>query len=52
MLNLVGGDCVEDVNRLETGEGFCRLPGKAFIPAAKEALKGLCKVNKGMVGFM
>ncbi len=52
MLNLVGGDCVEDVNRLETGEGFCRLPGKAFIPAAKEALKGLCKVNKGMVGFV
>ncbi len=52
MLNLVGGDCVEGINRLETVEGFCRLQGKAFIPAAKEALKGLCKVNKGMVGFV
>jgi len=104
MLNLVGGDCVEDVNRLESDEGFCRLlgkavsqglsrkgrrelkrrwrkektrsvpssssvfrylaefhdqdqeglrkPGKAFIPLANEALKGLCRVNKEMVGFM
>ena len=104
MLNLVGGDCVEDVNRLESDEGFCRLlskavrhglsrkgrrglkkrwrkektrsvpsssavfrylaefhardqdrcrePGKAFIPLANEALKGLCKVNKDLVGFV
>ena len=104
MLNLVGGDCVEDVNRLESDEGFCRLlskalsrglsrkgrrglkkrwrkektrsvpsssavfrylaeyhdrdqeglrePGKAFIPAANEALQGLCKVNKDLVGFV
>lgn len=104
MLNLVGGDCVEDVNRLESDEGFCRLlskalshglsrkgrrglkkrwrkektrsvpsssavfrylaefhdrdqeglrqPGKAFIPAANEALQGLCKVNKNLVGFV
>lgn len=104
MLNLVGGDCVEDVNRLESDEGFCRLLckavshglsgkgrrglkkrwrkeksrrvpssssvfrylaefhdkeqdglrelGKAFIPEANEALEGLCKVNKDMVGFV
>ena len=104
MLNLVGGDCVEDIDRLESDAGFCRLfvkavsqglsrkgrrglkkrwrkektrsvpsrsaafrflsrfhdkdqeglrqPGKAFIPAAKEALKGFCKVNRGLVGFV
>jgi len=104
MLNLVGGECVEDVNRLESDEGFCRLlgkavrhglsrkgrralkkrwrkektrsvpsssavfrylaefhdkgqdflrePGTAFIPGANEALKGLRKVNKDMVGFV
>jgi len=104
MLNLVGGECVEDVNRLESDTGFCRLlskavsqglsgkgrrglkkrwrkekrrsvasssalfrylaefhdkdqeglrqPGKAFIPEANEALKGLCKVNKDLLGFV
>jgi len=104
MLNLVGGDCVEDVDRLESDRGFCRLlskamshglsrkgwrglkkrwrkekirsvpsssavfrylaefherdqeglrePGKAFIPLANEAVKGLCKVNKDLVGFV
>lgn len=29
MLNLVGGDCVEDVERLESDKGFCRLLSKA-----------------------
>jgi hypothetical protein len=29
MLNLVGGDCVEDVDRLESDEGFCLLFSKA-----------------------
>jgi len=29
MLNLVGGDCVEDVDRLESDKGFCRLFSKA-----------------------
>ena len=104
MLNLVGGECVADIDRLESDEGFCRLlsktmnhglsrkgrrglkkrwrkekrrsvpssssvfrylgeyhdkdqerlrePGKAFIPEAKEGLKGLCKVNKDLVGFV
>lgn len=104
MLNLVGGDCVKDVERLESDEGFCRLfgkavrqglsrkgrmglkkrwrkeknrsvpsssavfrylaefhdrdqeglreRGKAFIPLPNEALKGLCKVNKDLVGFV
>src|SRR4030042_3729343 len=28
MLNLVGGDCVEDVDRLEADKGFCRLFSK------------------------
>jgi hypothetical protein len=104
MLNLVGGDCVEDVERLESDEGFCRLfskairqglsrkgrrglkrrwrkektrrvpsssavfrylaefheraqeglrePGRAFIPLPNEALKGLSKVNRELVGFV
>ena len=104
MLNLVGGDCVEDVNRLELDEGFCRLfgkalsqglsrkgrrelkkrwrkekkrsvpssssvfrylgefhdkgedglreLGKAYIPEGNKSLKGLCKVNRDMVGFV
>jgi hypothetical protein len=29
MLNLAGGECVEDVNRLEADEGFCRVWEKA-----------------------
>src|SRR4030042_4912838 len=29
MLNQVGGDCVEDVDRLESDKGFCRLFSKA-----------------------
>jgi hypothetical protein len=104
MLNLVGGDCVGDVKRLESDEGFCRLlgktlshglsrkgrrglkkrwrkektrsvpsssavfrylaefhdrdqeelrqPGKAFIPLANGALRGLCRVNRDLVGFV
>lgn len=104
MLNLVGGDCVGDVNRLESDEGFCRMlgkalshglsrkgrrglkkrwrkektrsvpssssvfrylsefhdsdqeslrePGRAFIPFPNENLKGLCKVNRDLVGFV
>ena len=42
MLNLVGGDCVEDVNRLESDEGFCRLLGKALSHGlSRKALRGL-----------
>jgi len=104
MLNLLGGQCVEDIERLESDEGFCRLlkktlsrglsrkgltglkkrwrkektrsvpssssvlrylseshdedqeqlgkPGKAFVPESKEALKGLCEVNKELVAFV
>jgi len=29
LLNLAGGECVEDVNRLEADEGFCRILEKA-----------------------
>ena len=28
LLNLAGGECVEDLNRLEGDEGFCRILGK------------------------
>jgi len=104
VLNLVGGDCVGDVTRLESDEGFCRLldkslshglsrkglrglkkrwrkkktrsipssssvfrylsefhdsaqerlrePGRAFIPVPNESLKGLCKVNRDLIGFV
>ena len=30
MLNLVGGECVEDINRLESDKGFCALLGKTL----------------------
>jgi len=44
MLNLVGGDCVEDVNRLESDEGFCQLLGKALSHGlSRKALRGLKK---------
>jgi hypothetical protein len=104
MLNLAGGDCVEDVDRLQADEGFCRIlrkaqvhglgrkqrrairgrwrkekkrsvpsassvfryleafhdgeqeglreQGKAFIPAAKEHLRGFEKVNKDFLSFV
>ena len=104
MLNLLGGECVEDVDRLESDGGFCRLlskavshglsrkgrrglkkrwrkekrrsvpsssalfrylaefhdrdqerlrePGKAFIPAPGESLRGLCKANRDFLGFV
>lgn len=104
MLNMVGGDCVEDINRLESDEGFGRLlkkamkrglsrkgrrdlkkrwrreklrcvpssssvfrylaefhegdwevlraPGKSFIAEGNDGLKGLCEVNKELVGFV
>jgi len=104
MLNLTGGECVDDINRLEADKGVCALldkalrhglsrkgrkalkkrwrkektrsvpssssifrylsefhdrdqerlrkPKKAFIPAPKEALKGLCRSNKDLVGFV
>lgn len=28
LLNLVGGDCVEDIDKLEADEGFCRIMRK------------------------
>lgn len=103
LLNLAGGDCVEDLNILEADEGFCRVlrrvelcdlsrrerraeerrwrkekrrtvpsptaafrylevfhddeeerkrrPGKAFIPAANEFLRGFSGVNGDLMGF-
>ena len=36
LLNLAGGECVEDLNRLEGDEGFCRVLRKV----AKHGLKG------------
>ena len=44
MLNLVGGDCVEDVDRLESDEGFCRLFSKAVRQGlSRKARRGLKK---------
>jgi len=104
LLNLSGGDCVDNVNRLESDEGLCRIikrsrnhgmsrkerrslarrwrkgqqrtfpspsavfrylssfhseeqdkfrePGKAFIPAANERLRGFGKTNKDLLTFV
>ena len=104
LLNIAGGDCVEDLSTVEKDEGFCKIlrrveqqgmrrserreierrwrkerwrsvpspsaafrylsafhdldqegkrkEGKAFIPVPNEHLRGLAKVNKGMVAFM
>jgi hypothetical protein len=104
LLNIAGGDCVEDLRKIEKDEGFCRIlrrvsqhgmrrrerremerrwrgaqerrvpsastvfrylakfhdgdqekkreKGKAFIPVASGYLRGLAKVNQGMVAFM
>jgi hypothetical protein len=44
MLNLVGGDCVEDVDRLEADKGFCRLFSKAVSQGlSRKARRGLKK---------
>jgi hypothetical protein len=104
LLNLAGGDCVDDLDILEADEDFCRVlrrtymqglsrrvrrtlerrwvkegrrsvpspssvfrylsafhdsgqemlrqPGKAFIPAANEHLRGFVKVNRGLLAFV
>src|SRR4030042_5808073 len=44
MLNLVGGDCVEDVDRLESDTGFCRLHSKAVSRGlSRKGRRGLKK---------
>jgi hypothetical protein len=44
MLNLVGGECVEDVDRLESDKGFCRLLKKALIHGlSRKGRRGLKK---------
>lgn len=104
LLNISGGDCVEDLHRLEGDEGFCKIldrtqmhgmsrqqrralarrwrkeqrrsvpspssvfrylsafhdpeqeglrePGKAFIPAGNERLRGFTKVNGDFLSFV
>jgi len=104
LLNMAGGDCVEDLGKVQKDEGFCRIlrrvdqqgmkrlerrelerrwrkeswrsvpsasaafrylsafqdldqeckrkEGKAFIPVPNEHLRGLGKINQGMVAFM
>jgi len=104
LLNLAGGDCVDDLEKLEGDDGFCKVlrqieqtglkrrerreldrrwrkervrvvpspspvfrylsafhdpgqeklrrEGKAFIPAPNEHLRGLIKVNSGMIAFI
>jgi hypothetical protein len=44
MLNVVGGDCVEDVERLESDKGFCRLFSKAISQGlSRKGRRGLKK---------
>jgi hypothetical protein len=44
MLNLVGGDCVEDVDILESDKGFCRLFSKAVSQGlSRKGRRGLKK---------
>jgi hypothetical protein len=44
MLNLVGGDCVEDVEELESDKGFCLLFGKAVSHGlSRKGRRGLKK---------
>ncbi|MBW2343398.1 MAG: transposase, partial [Deltaproteobacteria bacterium] len=44
MLNLVGGECVEDVDRLESDKGFCRLLKKALSHGlSRKGRRGLKK---------
>jgi hypothetical protein len=44
MLNLVGGDCVEDVDKLESDKGFCLLFGKAVSQGlSRKGRRGLRK---------
>lgn len=104
LLNISGGDCVDDLKRLESDDGFCRIlnrtqmhgmsrrerrallrrwrkeqrrstpsassvfrylsafhnpeqeglrePGKAFIPAANEHLRGFSNVNGDFLSFI
>lgn len=50
LLNLAGGDCVEDVDRLEADEGFCRILRKAVLHGLggkqRRALKGRWRKEK------
>jgi hypothetical protein len=44
MLNLIGGDCVDDINRLESDRGFCALLAKTLsCGLSRKARKGLKK---------
>lgn len=44
LLNLVGGDCVEDVEKLESDKGFCLLFGKAVSQGlSRKGRRGLKK---------
>ena len=44
MLNLVGGECVEDVDRLESDKGFCRLLSKGVSHGlSRKGRRGLKK---------
>jgi len=43
MLNLVGGECVEDVDRLESDKGFCRLLKKALSHGLRRKARRVLK---------
>jgi len=43
LLNLVGGDCVEDIDKLEADEGFCRIMRKVEMHGLTHKEKRACK---------
>jgi hypothetical protein len=43
LLNLVGGDCVEDIDKLEADEGFCRIMRKVETHGLTRKGKRACK---------
>ena len=53
LLNLAGGDCVDDIRILEKDEGFCKVLGrvetKGLSPSAKESAGAT--VEKGTSSF-
>ena len=40
LLNLAGGDCVDDLRKLEKDEGFCRVLRKVHIPVKTATCSG------------
>ena len=39
LLNLAGGDCVDDVKMLEADDGFCEVPKKTKMPGLRRKVR-------------